>query len=52
LDFFGFAGQKLGTLLENKVHLKSKLQKYANNKSWAPFFVFFSEKTRKDLTYF
>ena len=36
--FFGFEGQKLGTLLENKVNLKSTLWKYANDKSWAPFF--------------
>ena len=41
---FCFESQKLGILLENKAHLKSKLWKYANNKCWAPFFIFFNEK--------
>ena len=41
---FGFEGQNLGTLLENKVHLELKLWKYVNIKSWAPFFIFFNEK--------
>jgi intracellular septation protein A len=38
---FGFEGQKLEALLENKMHLKSKLWNYVNNKSLAPFFIFF-----------
>ena len=44
LVIFGFEGQNLGTLLENKVHLELKLWKYVNIKSWAPFFIFFNEK--------
>jgi hypothetical protein len=33
LVLFGFEGQKLDTLLEDKVHLKSKLRKYGNDRS-------------------
>jgi hypothetical protein len=53
LDLFGFEGQKLGPLLENIVHLKSKLGKYINNNIWAPFFIFLNEKeNQKDSVNF
>ena len=35
LVLFGFESQKLDTLLENEVHLKSYFWKYVINKSWA-----------------
>ena len=38
LVLFGFEGQTLDTLSENKVCSKS------NNKSWAPFFIFLNVK--------
>ena len=47
LVLFGFEGQKLGILLENKTHLKSKIWKYVNSKSLAPFFILYSSITMK-----
>ena len=41
LVLFGFEGQKLGTLLENKVHLKSKLSKYVFNEKIRRFLLAF-----------
>ena len=35
--------QKLGTILENKVSLKSKISKTFSNKSWSPSQIFFIE---------
>ena len=47
LVLFGFEGQKLGILLENKTHLKSKIWKYVNSKSLAPFFILFNHNENK-----
>ena len=43
LDRFKNEGQKLGTILENKVPKISKFSKFVNNKSCSPFFISLNE---------
>ena len=42
LVLFGFAGEKLGTLLEKKVYT-FKIKVLTNIKVYVPYFVFFNE---------
>ena len=44
MAWFGIEYRNLGTCLENKVHQKSNLSKYVNNKNQSSLFVFFNEK--------